>query len=274
MKFIYKERGVASVIGTLFALLLGVTILSAFMTQYVPVYMKTNEFQHDNELLSQVSEMKTIIDLYVATGQVNFSFTAPLTLGANGIPIFAPSSPSNLLINTSGIPLISLNFTSAKQNLYFNSSGYFYVKTLNSYYPQENIIFINGAIIRENVNQNSSIIFVGPSFSISSLSGSTILNMYLYTLIGPFYSYTGIDTQNLQFNILSITKNSFPTNSANLTISNNFAKVFLSWYNEKSSLYGYSNINTNGNEITFKNITQVNIVQAYIYVQDTSQLTT
>ncbi|MEM0115839.1 MAG: hypothetical protein QXG55_01765 [Thermoplasmata archaeon] len=273
MKFVYKERGVASVIGTLFALLLGVTILSAFMTQYVPVYMKTNEYERDNTVLSQISQMKTIIDLYVATGQVNFSFTAPITLGASGIPVFAPSSPSTLMINTSGLPIFSLNFTSGNQNMYFNSSGYFYVKTINSYYPQEKIIFINGAIVRENINQNSSAIFVGPSFSISHQGNQVILNFYLYTIIGPYYSYTGIDTQNLQFNVLSITKNTFNTNVAYLKINSYYSSILLSWYQNKSSIYGYSNSSINGNNILFEKINMVNIVQAYIFVQDTSQMT-
>jgi hypothetical protein len=272
MKFIYKDRGVASVIGTLFALLLGVTILSAFMTQYVPVYMKTNEFQHDNQLLSQISEMKTIIDLYVATGQVNFSFTAPITLGANGIPIFAPSTPSLLTINTSGTPLFSLNFTYGGQNLFFNSSGYFYVKALNSYYPQEQIVFLNGAIIRENINQNRSVIFVGPSFSITNVNNQKTINVYLYTLIGPYYSYTGIDTQNLQFNVLSITKNTYSTGAAYLKIDGNYAGLFIPWYSGKAALYGYSNLNSTKNTIIFGGINQVNIIQAYVYVQDTSQL--
>ncbi len=277
MKFVYKERGVASVIGTLFALLLGVTILSAFMTQYVPVYMKSNEYQRDNTVISQISQMKTIMDLFIATGQVNFSFTAPVTLGASGIPIFAPSSPSLLLINTSGIPIFSLNFTiGGSQNLYFNSTGYFYVKTLNSYYPQEEILFLNGAIVRENVNQNSSTIFVGPSFSISYIGSNQVnLNIYLYTILGPYYSYTGIDTQNLQFNILSISKSTFNINnkSVYLKINSCYSSLFLSWYQNKSISYGYSNSYINGNIIQFDKITNVNVVQAYIYVQDTSQIT-
>lgn len=272
MRILYKERGVASVVGTLFALLLGVTILSAFMTQYVPVYMKTNEFQHDNQVISQMSEIKTILDLYVATAQVNFSFTAPLTLGANGIPIFAPSSPSMLLINTSGNPMFTLNFTSGGQNIFFNSSGQFYVKTLNSYYPQEEIIFLNGAIIRENINQNRSVLFVGPSFSLTNVAGSETVNIYLYTVIGPYYSYTGVDTQNLQFNVLSITKSSFSTSKVYLTINPYYAGIFIPWYKSRASLYGYGYLKTLGNTLIFSVINQVNVIQAYIYVQDTSQV--
>ncbi|MEM2722141.1 MAG: hypothetical protein QXF30_03105, partial [Thermoplasmata archaeon] len=81
------------------------------------------------------------------------------------------------------------------------------------------------------------------------------------------------DTQNLQFNVLSITKNTFNTNVAYLKINSYYSSILLSWYQNKSSIYGYSNSSINGNNILFEKINMVNIVQAYIFVQDTSQMT-
>ncbi|MDP8011397.1 MAG: hypothetical protein ACP5F1_00630 [Thermoplasmata archaeon] len=270
-----KEKGVASVIGTLFALLLAVTILSAFMTQYVPVYMKTNEAQHDIEVLSDFSQIKTFTDLLVATGEENYSFSVPVTMGANGIPIFAPSTPSMLQISPSPNPIFSLNISNNGKNYYQNSSGFFSTTIYNSYYPEEKIIFANGAVIRENVNENSSTVYVGPGFSIKNSSKGYVLNFIIYNVLGPSNSYSGTDTLNLQISLLGIQKITYTAINkmyANISVNNSysFANSLVGWYYNQSELFGFSPPIIKGNFLSFGPVYEVNVEIAYMNVQFSS----
>ncbi len=274
MNKLYKEKGVASVIGTLFALLLAVTILSAFMTQYVPVYMKTNEAQHDIQVLSGFSQIKTVTDLLVSTGEENYSFTVSIPMGANGIPIFAPSTPSMLKINPSPNPIVSLKIIEyGNKSFYQNSSGYFDTTIFNSYYPEEKIIFVNGAVIRENVNENRSTVYVGPGFSLKNSSSGTVLNFIIYDILGPPSSYSGTDTLNIEISLLGIQKISY-TNvvNANLSVNNsyNYAYSLIGWYYNQSQLFGYYTLNPPISNYLNFNVTQVNVEIAYINVQFSS----
>ncbi|MGC8663697.1 MAG: hypothetical protein ACP5SF_04400 [Thermoplasmata archaeon] len=277
MNKIYKEKGVSSVIGTLFALLLAVTLLSAFMTQYVPVYMKTNEAQHDLEVLSDFSQIKTFTDLLVATGEENYSFTVPITMGANGIPIFAPSTPSMLKIVSSTNPIFILNMSSLNgKNIYQNSSGYFSITIYNSYYPEENIIFVNGAVVRENINENASTVYVGPGFSIQHSTKGYVLNFIIYDVLGAGNSYSGTDTLNIQIALLGIQKITYTgIGYANISINPtySFANSLTGWYLNQSTIFGFPQSQLslkNNNILSFDGISQVNVEIAYMNVQFSS----
>ena len=273
-KLFYKDSGVASVIGTLFALLLIVTLISAFMTQYVPVYMKTNEAQHDSQIIYSLSQMKTFIDLLVATDQVNYSLSVNVPMGAPGIPIFAPSTPSQLEISiSSNITNITI-FNKGKYIFEDNSTGYVEIYAYNNYYPQEKIIYVNGGIIRYNVNYNTSTIFVGPGFSIQNTSKGYILNYYIYNIIGMPGSNTGTNTEDLLISLMGITKTIF-TNATgfkyvNITINKTyqFSSTLASWYYSQSILYGYNGqyLTLNKNEISFSNVMQVNVITSYLMI--------
>src|SRR2546425_10068055 len=57
------EKGVASTVGTIMALLVFLTFLSLIVNQYVPVWMKDSEASHMNGALGQVGGGTGAIDL-------------------------------------------------------------------------------------------------------------------------------------------------------------------------------------------------------------------
>ncbi len=272
MKVIYKEKGVASVIGTLFALLLGVTLLSLFMTQYVPTYMHTSEAQRDMTLLSQYSQIKTDVDVLISTSQLNYTIYSSLTLGANGIPIFGVSTPSSLRIEpvrSPNSPMLYVNFTTG--NVSFQSGGMIDSYMYNAYYVQEKIAFVDGFVIRENVDQNNSTVYVGTGFTIANVSGK-YYNIFLtiYNIIGSNYYYVGTDSKNVGVSLLAIVKNTYVTNTLYLNATGDFSNVILNWfYNQGHSFFNdpYINITQNGNSLMFQHVGQINLNVAYVYVQ-------
>src|SRR6266571_1420602 len=63
------ERGVASTVGTIMALLVFLTFLSLIVNQYVPVWMKDSEAAHMNTALGNFGSLKGAIDLQVLASQ-------------------------------------------------------------------------------------------------------------------------------------------------------------------------------------------------------------
>ncbi len=271
MKVLYKERGVASVVGTLFALLLAVTLLSLFMTQYVPTYMHSSEAQRDMNLLSQYSQIKANIDLLISTGQLNYTIYSVLTLGASGIPFFGPSSPSSLRIISvsSGSPLLYINFTSQGIPVSILSGGMIDSYAYNAYYVQERIAYFDGFVIRENVNQNSSSIYVGTEFTIANVNGNYYITLTVYNIIGSNYYYVGTDSKNVGVSVLAVVKNTYLTSkNVYFNATGEFGNVILNWYyNQAYSFFNDPNVSLINNSLMFSNVAQITLTDAYVYAQ-------
>src|SRR3990172_4032419 len=99
------EEGVASTLGTTMALLVFLTFLSLIVNQYVPAWMKESEAAHVNTVIGQFGNLKGAIDLQVLAahsaanaGQIYIPVTATtaITLGVDGVPIFASSTPATM----------------------------------------------------------------------------------------------------------------------------------------------------------------------------------
>src|SRR2546422_9796986 len=96
------EKGVASTVGTIMALLVFLTFLSMIVNQYVPVWMKDSEAAHSNSALGQFGALKGAIDLQILSAQMARSDYVPvtaasaITIGAEGVPIFASPSIGTL----------------------------------------------------------------------------------------------------------------------------------------------------------------------------------
>src|SRR5512133_4126554 len=94
MMFIKKDKeGVASVVGTIMALLIFLTFLTIFTTQFVPLTVKENERSHMSTVMSEFGSLKGSIDNMIVytslTNSPSFPAFQNVDLGAEGIPAFA-----------------------------------------------------------------------------------------------------------------------------------------------------------------------------------------
>src|SRR5256886_17514089 len=80
------EKGVASTVGTIMALLVFLTFLSLIVNQYVPVWMKDSDASHMNGPLRQFAGIKGAIDLQILSSQ-----SAQIT-GTHYLPVTASSA--------------------------------------------------------------------------------------------------------------------------------------------------------------------------------------
>src|SRR5438128_11382793 len=92
------ERGVASTVGTIMALLVFLKFLSVIVNQYVPIWMTDSESSHMNAALGQFGGFKGAIDLQMLAAQAAQdagTFNIPVTtstaisLAVDGVPIFS-----------------------------------------------------------------------------------------------------------------------------------------------------------------------------------------
>ncbi|OPY34436.1 MAG: hypothetical protein A4E32_00162 [Methanomassiliicoccales archaeon PtaU1.Bin124] len=126
------KEAVASVVGTIMALLIFLTFMSIFVTTYIPIWMKDNERGHMNQVQNQFGDLKGKVDnliAYTSTIQMYQSIVAggivstqstkmyqTFDLGSEGVPIFA-SQTGGLLTFT------PKNHTESGMQIMFREKG-------------------------------------------------------------------------------------------------------------------------------------------------------
>ena len=151
------EYGVASVIGTIMALLIFLTFMSMFVNTYIPIWMKENERLHMNEVQNQMGEVKGKIDNLIVNAQVTGTSMVntyePLTMGADGIPLFASATAGAVILKPSGTTTTGIhaifNSTANGAIVKVDETGggklEFYAP--NRYYVGQWLAYENGALI-------------------------------------------------------------------------------------------------------------------------------
>ena len=247
-RFLKKDRdeeGVASTVGTIMALLVFLTFLTLFTNSYVPVWMTDNERTHMNAAMDQFGTLKGKIDEMVVmaevTGQTNVNFYAPITLGANGIPVFASPTAGQLIYAPygQGSSSIKVNFTydfNGKTKWMNNlGGGMVQLYSPNRYYVEQHICYENGAII---VGQpDGQVVRAIPSLDISKPLSSSFLNVSWTQIdfIGTNTSVTGTSTAGLNLDLIYFDSQTYnnasrPTNIT-LTINTLYGQAWYSYLN-------------------------------------------
>lgn len=128
---LYQEEGVASAVGTIFAILIFVSLLSIFVSTYVPATMMADEEQYSSTMMNSMVQLASSISqmsLNYRSGEVAL---IPFDLESSYVPIF--SSPTYGYIN------VSSNGPSQE--------GYLTIEIFKNGTPQGPIISAGGAIM-------------------------------------------------------------------------------------------------------------------------------
>ena len=230
MKKLYnrKEDGVASTVGTIFALMIFTALLTIFMSQVVPVNMKENEAQHDLEVISQFSNMRSVIDLLTLTKNSNYTAYVPIKLGAPGIPLFASPTYGQLRVFPAGHNasyILSVHFLDEYGNrIMANASGSVQIFLPNRYYIPELISYENGALLRYNFPAKNSSFLVDPNIRFQKTGNDLYIYVTLQKIYGTSNSATGSDTRNLAISLVGESKNTYEVGnrSVNITVLSNY----------------------------------------------------
>ena len=247
-------EGVASVVGTILALLVFLSLLGIFTNHYVPSMMAGNEHEHDSQVMTQISNLKQSIDsmmLYYINSQSNtLSSYDPVTLGSAGVPMFATGTNGQLgVIPVNGLqdPSFSVNFTYIQNGHNYNinstSGGGVVVNIPNRYYIPQSVLYQNDAVI---LGQSSGqVMLASPGFTISASSAGTTVSVLQLSVVTPTSSnvtYSGSNTVGLSSQLLAFTQHTYSTPPAlenmTITIVTPFPAAWSNFFNSTFSQAG------------------------------------
>lgn len=239
------ERGVASTVGTIMALLVFLTFLSLIVNQYVPVWMKDSEAAHMNTVLGQFGSLKGAVDLQTLSAQMAQNSGTPflptttstaITLGLDGFPIFSSPTVGQL----SSYPdqgNWSVNFVyrapvgSAIIVLSQSSSGLIDLSSNNRYYVPEHIVYENGAVIR--AQPEGQVIRAPNNFLVTKSGANLTLGFELVNLYGTG-GITGTTTEVVNTKVFGVNLQTYTNILSPVTFYHN-STYGLAWFSFMNS---------------------------------------
>jgi hypothetical protein len=234
------DEGVASTLGTTMALLVFLTFLSLIVNQYVPAWMKESEAAHVNTVLGQFGSLKGAVDLQILAahaavigGQTYIPITATsaITLGVDGIPIFASSTGSTMTAFVgSGAFTVSFEYLVQGRRISTveTSNGSIDIDVQNRYFVPQRIAYENGAVIR--YQGDGQIIRGAPTFAVKKINNALDLTFGLVSLYGSG-TVSGTTTEVVNSQLFAVDPQeyvSFPSN-ARIWV-NHTSRYGLAWY--------------------------------------------
>jgi len=241
------ERGVASTVGTIMALLVFLTFLTLFTNSYVPVWMADNERTHMNTVFNQFGDLKGKVDnmliMAQVTGSTDMNMYAPITLGASGIPVFASPTAGQLnympLNQQNSTVRIKFNYDlnaghTIRQSVDSQGGGMVELYAPNRYYVEQRIAYENGAIL---VKQNDGqLVRAFPSFTVNKIGTGVSLSFTEIDFIGKNASMAGTGITGLNIDLIyldqQIYTNYSSTFNVNITLHTLYGKAWFNYLNE------------------------------------------
>ncbi len=258
------ERGVASTVGTIMALLVFLTFLSLIVNQYVPVWMKDSEAAHMDAAVGQFANLKGAIDFEAlgalmahnaGTVFIPSTTSTGVTLGVDGVPIF--SSPTNGALASNpdqGNWTVSFQYkiNGVTTSVFQTATGQVDLSIQNRYYPAGDVVYENGAVIRSQ--PDGEVVRAAPTFQ-AAMSGSNLnVAFELVNLYGSGGA-AGTSTQIVNTQVFAVNQQTYANLSAPLWV-NHTSAYGLAWFNFFNSSLS-SSLNVKGTTVVNGPITTV-----------------
>jgi len=212
------ESGVASTVGTIMALLVFLTFMNLIVGQYVPVWMKDSEASHMSGAFGQMGTFKGNVDLQMLAAlmaqnagvhHVPITTFSPVTLGVDGIPIFAGATLGTLdsfPLQSPWTTQLAYNIRGVSTKLNESSSGRIVLDVFNRYYLHQAIIYENGAVVRwQNDGQS---IRANPTFEVEVVNNTVQVSWVQVSLFGQG-SAAGSQTEGIHAKLIGVDRQDY-----------------------------------------------------------------
>ncbi|MBX8642448.1 MAG: hypothetical protein KIY10_07725 [Thermoplasmata archaeon] len=287
VKKLYADRkGVAGAIATMFILLIVLSFINLYMIGYVPVYMKTQEYNHMQQLYGEFSALQ-IQNYNLESGKWPYPMTATMVLGTPGSAPFA--SPTNGRVSfssTSFSASLSYQLKLAHSNVteYYSINGSLSTNVGNQYYTPQTVAYQGGAVILSQ----GSVAFVqeGPQLSVTKGSNGASITINLISLIGRDFTVSGdgpVSLTSTYFSNRSVSFGSGEIGDLNLTIHSSYTEAWAKYlkqsFGKLQNVTGiqkfpptgtggeYSiEVSSNSIQLSIFNITDLNIEIGYMQI--------
>ena len=234
------ERGVASTVGTIMALLVFLTFLSLIVNQYVPVWMKDSEASHMNTALGNFGSLKGAIDLQVLAAQaarnagafyIPTTASAAIGLGVDGVPIFAAPTIGTLKSSPDSGPFtvqFSYLIRGVPTPVREQSNGTIDLDVANRYYVPQRVAYENGAVIR--YQGDGQVVRAQPTFAVIKTNNSLDISFGLVSLYGTG-AIAGTSTEIVNTQVFAFDRQDYRGFASNAVVwINHTSRYALAWY--------------------------------------------
>ncbi len=178
-----SDDGVATTVGTIMALLVFLSLLSLITQQYIPIWMEDKEAYHVDHAMGQFTQIKSTVDTLVMNQQEDYSMYNTVTLGAEGVPLFASRTMGVIrLLPEDGGMTLNFNEANGGRSREFEGSGTLSLEARNRYFEQQTIVYENGAILLQQ--EEDSIVRAPPQISIEEEDGNYTINIHIIDIQG------------------------------------------------------------------------------------------
>ena len=249
----WDDEGVASTIGTIMALLVFLTFLGMFSNQYVPVWMKENEYNHMNDVVRQFSLLKMGITTLIENSEEGETASGPMytpiQLHAEGIPIFATSTAGRLSLTgeSSGYPWYYVTFPYGSGDEFNDTNGAKVGGSLefygpNRYFVQQTLAFENGAIILNQTDGETVLQGAGMTFKVEEFGGELRVKMTQISMKSMNKTVGGFGTKGISITLDYASYAKFTnTTGGDLTISigSKYGSAWSSYFTTLLSSYSF-----------------------------------
>jgi hypothetical protein len=213
--------------------------------------MIDNERGHMNQAMDQFGGMKGKVDDLVVmaevTGRTDLNMYGPVTLGANGIPVFASPTAGEVIYSPYGVgkSLVYLNFTynlnGRNINVNDQSGGMLQLYAPNRYYVQQWVAYENGAIIVKQLD--GQIIRGVPSLQIEKPGSHLNVSWTQIAMIGINSTLAGTSTAGVNIDMIYLDSQTYDNNGNAMPVTMTFKTLYgLAWFNYLNSyLSGVTN---------------------------------
>jgi hypothetical protein len=232
-KFKEDEDGVAAVIGTIMGLMVFLAFISLFVMYWVPVMMEDNEHRHMSQVQNQFNDLKKTIDNQIALDDRNETMASPITLGADGVPMFEKETPGQLTLKPNA-EFFNISFQDSGEDVFENSSGVVDLVVFNRFYIRQSVIYEHGAVIISQ--KKGEVMKAEPNFLVEKEGQNVIMTVTFISLLHESEeSIGGIGPQTISTRLLYADKWTYTdltdiNQRVTLTINSKYADIWDNYY--------------------------------------------
>lgn len=212
-----NKEGVSASVGMMLVVIIFIIVLSIITQYYVPIWMTDQESKQMKTVENNLSQLKLNIDLQILTGNKYYPLTTPISLGTEGLPVFAVGTSGTLSVNPEDGAFRLYN---ENRTVDFSSIGNIKYESNNRYYPSQDYIYENGAIILQQ--QTGGFIKIQPGIRIEKVYNNITFWYTMITIQGENRTIGGTGTEGIQTTLIeNLTIKENWENGENITIQIN-----------------------------------------------------
>lgn len=190
--------GVSNIVSSIMMLGIVMTIIGMIMTVYVPMWARSKEISHMDDVQDSFEDLKIRIDDQILDNDVGSKSSTGISLGAAGGPIFGIGRSTGQLDFDSGTSTIMVYQTEDAMNIYGEGGGSITYSSRNYYYIDQTYVYENGAVIL--IQDDVATMMATPNFGITkdAITNNTSLDLNVYSLLGSRHNIAGSDDQVIE----------------------------------------------------------------------------